>query len=142
MYLSGKGICLEYNHGEVMVTLRSNEPVFVQSPFANSLRCEEYGSICKPFRNGKYQIFNKNFDNMLSRARSQGLESVIKLKRLCTIYMSFVHGWGLVWGDGKHMKVNATPCWIEVKLSSPLLALEQVISQMSTTPSSSPTLKG
>ena len=50
-----------------------------------------------------------------------------ELKRFCYISVSFVEGFGT---RQRRINISNTPCWIEIRLDSPLFWIERIGSQL------------
>ncbi|XP_061185793.1 mothers against decapentaplegic homolog 2-like [Saccostrea echinata] len=123
----GKGVRFNYKGGEVFAECLSESPVFVQSSFCNQRNDWHPAKICKITRGCKMKIFDDlEFAELLSKSVYQGFDAVYQLTKICTIRMSFVEGWEADY----RQTMTTTPCWIEIKLNSPLKWLDRVLVHM------------
>ena len=122
------GVDLKYIGEEVFAENLSDGSLFVQSSICNyanqlepySVREIPTGLSLKIF---DHQVYYRQFAMRIY----QGYEAILELQRMCTIFISFMKGWGPGYDC---QNVKDIPCWIVVHLDGPLLWLEKVLSQM------------
>ena len=106
----GKGVHLVYVDGDVFVECLSDNAIFVQSRNANHLNGFPPTTVCKIPSGCSLKIFGyQEFGNLLAQSTCAGYEAVYELNRMCTVYISFVKGWGI---EYRRSKVTTTPCWV------------------------------
>lgn len=123
----GKGVKLTYNGQDVYAECLSDNAVFVQSPLINQRNNRNPDEVIKIPPQCKLWIFsNREFVDLLAQNSDQDFESIYRMTKMCSIYMSFVEGWG---PELSKPSVTSTPCWIEIKLEAPLKWLDLLLAE-------------
>ena len=77
----------------------------------------------------KVDVFDEEFfEAKITDTLPEGFENVYKLKNYCTIYLSFIKGWGKYY---KRPGLAEVPIWIEIQLVRPLKLLDHILREMS-----------
>ncbi len=124
----GRGVHLFMAGGFVYIECTSDASIFVQSPSSNIIHGWEQDTVCKMPPGSEMALFSfQDFASKLALSVSEGYEAVYQVRRMCTIRISFVKGWGV---DYRRQTVTATPCWIQMHMNGPLRWLSRVKSLM------------
>ncbi|OWA51219.1 Protein mothers against dpp [Hypsibius exemplaris] len=128
----GKGIHICCVNGNVYVECRSASAIFSQSRESNLRNKHHPSSIIKIGTGVSQMIFSYSaFADLLRQhacaAPERAYEEVFELQKMCVIRMSFVKGWG---AEYNRQDVTSTPCWIELRLHTPLMWLDKTLSQL------------
>ena len=73
-------------------------------------------------------VFNETFfQSKIENTLNAGYEEVYQLKSFCTIYVSFIKGWGRYY---KRKDLSSVPIWLEFKFVKPLQALDNILREL------------
>ncbi|KAK9876932.1 hypothetical protein WA026_015966 [Henosepilachna vigintioctopunctata] len=126
----GEGVLLYYGGGKVHLRNLSKSPIFVQSRNLNQQQNFHVSTVCKipAGYSSPLEIFNNlAFAQELSKCVHYGFDAVYELRKMCTIRLSFVKGWGK---EYQRDDITGIPCWIEIHLHGALEWLDRVVKEM------------
>jgi len=124
----GHGVELKQDGHSVILTCRSGNPVFIQSPNCNQRYGWDLTTVVKVPNGCNLAIFDTEaFSRTLADSIAGGFEEVYKMARMCSIRMSFVKGWGQ---EYRRQSIMNTPCWVEIQLTAPLKWIDEVLKEI------------
>ena len=119
--------------GKVVVRNLCDYSIFLRSEFTNARHHAAPGSVQKVNSGFEIDVFDQKFfgaavDLAKKTNLPEGYEKIYSLKELCSIYVSFVKGWGCGY---KRRELFETPIWLEIKLVRPLQDLDKILQSCS-----------
>ncbi|KAF7996958.1 hypothetical protein HCN44_002604 [Aphidius gifuensis] len=129
----GNGIQLHFDGYDVKVSNLSKTNIFVHPFGLNLYHNKSHKKIYRvPPRSSLLIYSDLCFQQLLSQYLKNGHEDPRILENTCKIRISFTLGWG----EGHlYNDITTLPCWLELKLHSPIEILNTVLGPSTTRPS-------
>lgn len=115
-------------NGRISIKNITDFSIFIQSKYVNEVMHVEDACVQKIESGYEVDIFDLSyFQTKLENTLDSGYENVYHLKNFCTIYLSFIKGWGPFY---KRQDLPSLPLWLEFKLIQPLKLLDKTLREM------------
>jgi hypothetical protein len=120
------GIEITRNAGIVSIKNITEFSIFVYSSYFNEVMGVSETNVSKVTSGYEVDVFDRNFfDEKLQTLTT--FEEIYKLKEHCTVYASFIKGWGRQY---KRKDIISLPTWLQIKFIQPLQTMDSVLREM------------